>query len=78
MRRYENVVQVRCLLEGVAVDDILADWYTLLGRYMERWGLDRGEVGRSEHPLAWSGILGQITVRLRVPTHMMVCQHTGC
>ena len=43
-RRYENLVQVRCLLEGVPVDDVLADWHGLLGRYMEAWSLERSDV----------------------------------
>jgi hypothetical protein len=37
-------VQVRCLLEGVPVDDILADWHGLLQEYMQRWQLDRSKV----------------------------------
>ena len=45
--RYENVVQVRCLLEGVPVEDILADWHGLLAHYMQQWQLDRSEVGDS-------------------------------
>lgn len=38
---YENVVQVRCLLEGVGVEEMLAHWHELLPQYMERWGLER-------------------------------------
>jgi hypothetical protein len=37
-------VQVRCLLEGVPVDDILADWHGLLQHYMQTWQLDRSKV----------------------------------
>jgi hypothetical protein len=37
-------VQVRCLLEGVPVEDILADWHGLLQEYMQRWQLDRSKV----------------------------------
>ncbi len=43
-RRYENLVQVRCLLEGVPAEDILADWHGLLAHYMAKWGLERAEV----------------------------------
>ena len=46
-RRYENLVQVRCLLEGVGEDDILQHWHTILPDSMQRWNLDRQEVRRS-------------------------------
>lgn len=39
---YENVVQVRCLLEGVGVEAMLARWHDLLPDYMARWKLERG------------------------------------
>jgi hypothetical protein len=43
--RYENIVQIRCLYEGVAVDDMLASWNSkILPQYMEKWQLDRQEV----------------------------------
>ena len=42
--RYENLVQVRCLLEGVGEDDILQHWHTILPDSMQRWQLDRQEV----------------------------------
>ena len=42
--RYENLVQVRCLLEGVSEDDILQHWHTILPESMQRWQLDRQEV----------------------------------
>lgn len=45
MSRYENIVQIRCLLEGVGVEEMLADWGRLLPVHMEKWGLDRAEVG---------------------------------
>lgn len=41
---YENLVQVRCLLEGVSPAAILADWHHLLPEYMSKWGLDRSEL----------------------------------
>lgn len=41
---YENLVQVRCLLEGVSPRDILADWHSLLPEYMAKWDLDRNEL----------------------------------
>ena len=43
--RYENLIQVRCLLEGVEVEDILDNWHAILPEYMEKWGLERKEVG---------------------------------
>lgn len=42
--RYENLIQVRCLLEGVSTDDILNDWHTLLPEYMDKWKQSRKEV----------------------------------
>lgn len=41
---YENIVQIRCLLEGVEVDDMLNNWSKMLPEYMEKWNLDRAEV----------------------------------
>jgi hypothetical protein len=41
---YENLVQVRCLVEGVGVEDMLAGWPAMLADRMAKWGLDRGEV----------------------------------
>lgn len=41
---YENIVQVRCLLEGVNVDDMLENWGTILQDYMKKWELDRSEL----------------------------------
>lgn len=43
--RYENIVQIRCLLEGVEPEDMLQSWHAMLPEYMQRWGLDRAEVG---------------------------------
>ena len=45
--RYENLVQVRCLLEGYSEDDILREWHSILPECMQRWQLDRQEVRRS-------------------------------
>ena len=42
--RYENIVQVRCLLEGTATEDILDNWHTILPDKMRQWSLDRAEV----------------------------------
>lgn len=42
--RYENIVQIRCLLEGVQVQDMLDNWHSLLPQHMEKWQLDRAEV----------------------------------
>lgn len=41
---YENIVQIRCLLEGVRPQDMLEQWSTMLPEYMEKWNLDRGEL----------------------------------
>lgn len=43
---YENVVQVRCLLEGVTPDAMLAGWRDMLPAKMAAWGLDRGALVR--------------------------------
>ena len=43
---YENVVQVRCLLEGVTADDMLESWGTLLPSKMDEWRLDRDTLVR--------------------------------
>ena len=42
--RYENLVQVRCLLDGTDPQDMLANWHELLPACMQRWGLQRSEV----------------------------------
>ena len=42
--RYENIVQIRCLYEGVDPHDMLQRWHDMLPDYMQRWQLDRGEV----------------------------------
>lgn len=41
---YENIVQIRCLLEDIGVDDMLENWHTMLPEYMRKWDLDRGEL----------------------------------
>lgn len=42
--RYENLIQVRCLLEGISTDDILNDWHRLLPEYMDKWKQSRKQV----------------------------------
>jgi hypothetical protein len=42
--RYENLVQIRCLLEGVDPQDMLLHWHDMLPEYMQRWQLDRLQV----------------------------------
>ena len=42
--RYENLVQIRCLVDGVDTDSILQDWHTILPEYMDKWALDRSQV----------------------------------
>ncbi|KAL4452021.1 hypothetical protein ABPG75_007683 [Micractinium tetrahymenae] len=41
---YENIVQIRCLLEGVQPEEMLKSWHELLPEYMQRWGLVRSEL----------------------------------
>ncbi|KAL4538461.1 hypothetical protein Ndes2437A_g01479 [Nannochloris sp. 'desiccata'] len=41
---YENIVQIRCLLEGVTVEEMLNNWHSLLPEYMKTWNLDRNEL----------------------------------
>ena len=42
--RFENLIQIRCLLEHIPTDDILSSWHTLLPQYMAKWGCTRQEV----------------------------------
>jgi len=42
--RFENIVQIRCLIEGVDPENILSSWSTILPDCMTKWGLDRAEV----------------------------------
>lgn len=44
IHRYENIVQIRCLYEGVAVQDMLDTWHKMLPAKMKQWGLDRQAV----------------------------------
>ncbi|BDA48771.1 hypothetical protein COCOBI_12-4530 [Coccomyxa sp. Obi] len=41
---YENLVQIRCLLDGDTEEDILENWHTILPDRMARWQLDRSEL----------------------------------
>jgi len=41
---YENLVQVRCLVEGATVEGMLEGWPAMLAAKMEEWKLDRGDV----------------------------------
>ncbi|KAL3135304.1 hypothetical protein ABBQ32_007501 [Trebouxia sp. C0010 RCD-2024] len=41
---YENLIQVRCLLEGISTDDILNKWHILLPEYMDKWQQSRKEL----------------------------------
>lgn len=38
---YENIVQIRCLLEGMEVDEMLEGWSTILPAKMKEWQLER-------------------------------------
>ena len=37
-------MQIRCLLEGIEVEEMLENWGDLLSHYMGKWGLSRTEV----------------------------------
>uniref|UniRef100_A0A7S0VAF5 Uncharacterized protein n=1 Tax=Polytomella parva TaxID=51329 RepID=A0A7S0VAF5_9CHLO len=41
---FENVVLIRCLLEGVPVEKILTNWSTILAEKMVLWNLNRNEL----------------------------------
>eukprot|EP01026_Neomeris_dumetosa_P022933 TRINITY_DN19771_c1_g1_i1.p1 TRINITY_DN19771_c1_g1~~TRINITY_DN19771_c1_g1_i1.p1 ORF type:complete len:273 (-),score=64.72 TRINITY_DN19771_c1_g1_i1:261-1079(-) len=41
---YENMVQLRCLLEGVSSEQMLEEWRQMLPVKMEQWGLERSEL----------------------------------
>lgn len=41
---YENVVQIRALYDGVEVDDMLANWHTMLPELMKHMGHERSEL----------------------------------
>jgi hypothetical protein len=45
MYSYENIVQIRCLYEGVTVEEMLESWQDMLPARMQEWALDRGSVG---------------------------------
>lgn len=42
--RYENIIQIRCLYEGISVEQMLDEWETMLPAKMKEWGLNRAEV----------------------------------
>ncbi|KAG2501909.1 hypothetical protein HYH03_000407 [Edaphochlamys debaryana] len=41
---YENIVQIRCLYEGVSPEQMLATWEELLPASMAKWGLKRADM----------------------------------
>ena len=45
MGRYENLVIIRCLIDGERPENILRDWQPIRDAYMQRHGLDRSDVG---------------------------------
>ncbi len=45
-------MQIRCLYEGVTVQDMLAHWDTLLPEYMAKWGLKRADVSKHDRPVS--------------------------
>lgn len=70
--RYENLVQVRCLLEGVSEDDILQNWHTILPHSMQRWHLDRQEVRQSSPAIAMlRGCWHDVYLRACIPAMRM-------
>lgn len=42
---YENIVQIRCLYDGVSVEEMLEGWDRVLPETMKKWELDRSKVG---------------------------------
>ena len=38
---YENIIQLRALLEGVSTSSMLDSWHTMLSAKMQEWDLDR-------------------------------------
>lgn len=40
------MIQIRCLYEGMPVEEMLADWGTILPQRMAQWGLERAKVRR--------------------------------
>ena len=54
-RSYENLVQVRLLLEQLATpQDILDRWHQLLPEFMAKWQLDRADVRHSRKDPPWA------------------------
>ncbi len=47
-------MQIRCLYEGVTVEDMLASWATMLPSYMQQWALDRAAVSAEAQPPSWA------------------------
>jgi hypothetical protein len=41
---YENIVQIRALLEGVQVSDILHRWHEVLPQKMQEWDVGRAQL----------------------------------
>ena len=41
---YENIIQVRSLLEGVTENEIISSWHTILPEKMKEWGLVRADM----------------------------------
>ena len=41
---YENIIQLRALLEGASAEDMLASWHDMLPAKMQEWQLDRAEM----------------------------------
>ncbi|KAK9800246.1 hypothetical protein WJX73_005837 [Symbiochloris irregularis] len=77
---YENLVQIRCLLEGVSPDKILNDWHTVLPEYMQKWGVERAKLvelfGGTRDEWMASDLKGWLHMNRFYPNAPELLQHT--
>ena len=66
---YENLVQVRCLVEGVRAEEMLADWPGMLAARMADWKLDRADVSSKKGEMMREGGGGAGPERALPRTH---------
>jgi len=66
---YENLVQVRCLVEGVRAEEMLADWPGMLAARMADWKLDRADVSSKKGEMMREGGGGAGRERALPRTH---------
>lgn len=80
--RYENIVQIRCLYEGVTVQDMLDNWHSMLPAKMQEWSLDRQQVSAGTATAHILAAAGQGVVQQRglfvVVQRATVMQPTQC